>query len=98
MNVNVSNTDGNLVLKPEGRLDSFTAGDFEEVINKELNEDVKSLTIDLEKVDFVSSKGIRVLVSTYKNMNGREMKIEGANNSIKEVLKLSGLAKIFNIE
>jgi len=98
MTINTSMTDGNLLVKLDGRLDSSTAGELEETFAKVISSEIKSLTIDLSNVDFISSKGLRVLVSAYRNMDGRDMVLEGVNTSIMEVLKLSGLLKIFTVK
>jgi len=97
MNIEKINKDGNITLIPDGRLDSLTAGEFEEVVNDALSWDFNSLTIDMKGVDFVSSKGLRVLVGAYKKLNGKDMYLEHVNSSIMEVLKLSGLLKVFKI-
>jgi len=97
MTIEKVNNEGNLVITPIGRLDSLTAGDLEAVFNEEITDGVKSLTVNLKNVDFVSSKGLRVLVGAYKKLDGREMILNNVNSSITEVLKLSGLLKIFTI-
>lgn len=98
MKINVFNENGLLTFNLEGRLDSTTAGDLETSFENELNENVNGLCVDLSLVDFVSSKGLRVLVAAYKKMAGRPMKIEKCNASVKEVFRLSGLQKIFDIQ
>lgn len=95
MKIDVKNSDGELFIKPEGTLDSVTSTELEEVLAKELTDDVKSLRFDFSGVDFISSKGLRVLVAAYRKMNGRKMQIENMNDSVQEVLRLSGLLKVF---
>lgn len=95
MNIEVLNEKEMLTVTLNGRLDSTTAGQLEDTFNTELNENVKALTVDLGQVDFVSSKGLRVLVGAYKALNGREMIISGANPSVMDVLRMSGLLKVF---
>jgi len=97
MNIQKANKDGNITLTPDGRLDSLTAGDFENAVNDALGWDINSLTIDLKDVDFVSSKGLRVLVGAYKKLDGKDMYLEHVNSSVMEVLKLSGLLKVFKV-
>lgn len=96
MVIEKENKNGNLIVAPDGRLDSLTAGEFENLLNQEINDELKSLTVDLAKVDFVSSKGLRVLVGAYKKLSGRKMILNNANSSVMEVLKISGLLKIFS--
>ncbi len=97
MKIDQSNLNGHLILKPEGRLDSTTAGELDEVISSELTDATASLTIDFKGIDFISSKGLRVLVSAYRKLGGKEMILENVNESVMDVLKLSGLMKVFTI-
>jgi len=97
MEIKKTLTEGALVLAPLGRLDSMTAGDLETAVEETVNEEVEKLTFDLEEVDFVSSKGLRVLVSAYRKMNGKPVALEHVNPSVMEVLKLSGLLKVFTV-
>ena len=88
---------GDLLVKLTGRLDSTTAGNLEETFSTALNDSVRSLTIDLEEVDFISSKGLRVLVGAYKTLGRKGLTLTGANSSVSEVMRLSGLNRIFKI-
>jgi len=97
MTTEIRRNDGNLTVVLSGRLDSTTSGELEEILKKELDGEVSSLTVDLERVDFISSKGLRVLVGAYQTLNGKEMTLSGANSSIKELLRMSGLLKIFTV-
>jgi len=81
-----------------GRLDSATAGELEERINAELTPETGELTIDLREVDFISSKGLRVLVAAYHMLESKKVTLIDANASIQEVLRLSGLLKIFTVK
>ena len=90
--------DGNtLVIIPEGRLDSTTSDEFANFINCSFTDEIENLNLDFSGVDFISSKGLRVLVSLYKNLNGRTLTITGANSSVSEVFRVSGLSPIFNL-
>lgn len=97
MTIDSTNDNNNLIVTLNGRLDSSTAGDFETFINKELNDEVASLRFNFADVDYISSKGLRILVAAFKKLNGRPMFIENANASVKEILRLSGLLKVFNV-
>lgn len=95
MTVEVLKNNGALTVNLNGRLDSTTAGQLEDTFKSELDENVTSLTVDLSQVDFISSKGLRVLVGAYKTLDGKEMTLAGANQSVTDVLRMSGLLKIF---
>ena len=87
-----------LTVAPQGRLDSATSGDFESFLQESFTKEFEELVLDFAEVDFISSKGLRVLVSQYKNLQGRKMKIINANATVVEVLRLSGLLKYFAVE
>lgn len=98
MEINQNKSDNILTIEPVGRLDSATSGEFQEVLEREFTEGIQKLVIDFSKVDFISSKGLRVLVSTYKSLNGREMEIINTNDAVQEVFRLSGLLKVFTVK
>ena len=91
--------DGNaLTLALEGRLDTMTAPELEEVLKNSL-EGVEALTFDLGKLDYISSAGLRVLLSAQKAMNQQgAMKVKNANEMILEVFEVTGFCDILTIE
>lgn len=93
----IKNENG-LIVTPHGRLDSATSGEFADSIDRGFTDDCKTLVINFEDVDFISSKGLRVIVSAYKNLNGRKMEIIGANPAVLDVLRLSGLMKVIDVK
>lgn len=98
MNIDINNKNDVLTVILDGRLDSNTAGELDEVLNKELKPETKALVVDMKKVDFVSSKGIRVLVASYRKIESKDITIANANDSIKEIFRISGLLRIFKFE
>lgn len=97
MTINTSRNGNELTVSPEGRLDSTTSGELQETLEAYFTEEVGKLILNFEGVDYISSKGLRILVSVYKSLNGREMEIVNANDSVLEVFRLSGLDKTFSI-
>ena len=88
----------NLTVQLEGRLASDTADDLTEALEGEDLGSLEALTFDMQNVDFISSKGIRVLVASQKQLpQGVQLTVAHANAPVLEVLKLSGLTKFFNI-
>ena len=81
-----------------GRLDSMTSDSFSEWLKTNFTDDTKHLILDFSGIDFISSKGLRVLITVYKSLNGRTMEIINANDSVLEVFRLSGLLNIFTIK
>ena len=91
--------DGNaLTLALEGRLDTMTAPQLEAAL-KEALPGVEALTFDLEKLDYISSAGLRVLLSAQKAMNQQgTMKVVHANDMILEIFEVTGFSDILTIE
>ena len=98
MNI-VKNTNGTaLTLALEGRLDTTTAPELETVVKNELG-DVKALTFDLGKLEYISSAGLRVLLSAQKIMNKQgEMTVTGCSEEIMEIFEVTGFSDILNIQ
>lgn len=87
--------DHHLTIVPSGQIDSATSSLLQECIEKQFTTDITRLTLDFTAVDFISSKGLRILVSTYKNLNGRTMEVVNANTAVTEVFRLSGVLTLF---
>lgn len=87
-----------LNLALEGRLDTMTAPQLDAVL-KEALPGVEALTFDLEKLDYISSAGLRVLLSAQKAMNQQgAMKVKNANEMILEIFEVTGFCDILTIE
>ena len=90
--------DDALTLELEGRLDTNAAGDLEKVLKDELDY-IDSLVFDMEKLDYVSSAGLRVLLFALKSMKGRgEMKLIHVSEPIMEIFEVTGFSDILTIE
>lgn len=91
--------DGNkLDMIIEGRLDTITAPALEASIKESIT-GVEKLTLDFEKLEYLSSAGLRVLLSTQKIMNKQgEMVIRNVNETIAEIFDITGFCDILNIE
>mgnify|MGYP002626709185 CR=1 FL=1 len=62
-------------------------------------DDVAALTLDFEKLDYISSAGLRVLLSAQKKMNTKgEMKLTHVNDTIMEIFEVTGFSDILTIE
>ena len=87
-----------LVVSLEGRLDTTTAPDLEAALKESLSS-VKDLTMDFAKLDYISSAGLRVLLSTQKIMAKQgSMRIIHVNDTIMEVFEITGFVDILTIE
>lgn len=92
-------TDGEkLVIEIEGRLDTSTSPQLESEIKSSLT-GIKDLTVDITKLEYISSAGLRVLLSAQKAMNKQgNMTVKGANEAIMEIFEVTGFIDILNIE
>ena len=97
MEFDLLNRDGVVTISPNGRIDSATSGEFSSFIGENFKEESKKLILNFENVDFISSVGLRIIVSVYKNLCGREMQIINANTAVEEVFRLSGIMKIISV-
>lgn len=82
----------------EGRLDTMTAPELEAELKGSLDA-ANSLTLDFAKLDYISSAGLRVLLSAHKAMSGKGgMKVTNVNEVVREVFDVTGFADILTIE
>ena len=82
----------------EGRLDTMTAPELEAALNESVK-NAETLTMDFSKLDYISSAGLRVLLSAHKAMSAKGgMKVKNVNEIVQEVFEVTGFADILNIE
>lgn len=98
MTINKNLNGSELTLGLEGRLDTTTAPELETVIQNELS-DVKELVFDFKNLEYISSAGLRVLLSAQKIMNKNgKMKIINVNDMITEIFEVTGFIDILTVE
>ena len=86
-----------LTIAPEGRLDTMTAPQLESELRSSL-EGMTELVFDLEKLVYISSAGLRVLLSAQKTMNKQgTMVLKNVRPEIMEILEITGFADILTI-
>ena len=87
-----------LTIALEGRLDTMTAPELEAELNSSLK-NADSLVLDFSKLNYISSAGLRVLLSAHKTMSGKGgMKVRNVNEIVQEVFDVTGFADILDIE
>ena len=93
------NLNGNsLTLNLAGRLDTTTAPELEAVVDNSLA-GVQELVLDMEKLEYISSAGLRVILKAQKLMNSKgSMKLIHVNDTIMEVFDITGFVDILTIE
>ena len=98
MTINTEKNNETLTLKIEGRLDTTTAPVLEQTIQEEADA-VKDLILDMEKLNYISSAGLRVLLATQKKMNKiGTLRLINVCDAVMEVFEMTGIADILVIE
>lgn len=100
MTINKNLEGEKMVVAIEGRLDTTTAPSLDAELNQSSDlAAVKELVFDFEKLEYVSSAGLRVLLATQKTMNTHgKMVIKNVNDAIMEVFEITGFSDILTIE
>ena len=87
-----------LTVTLEGRLDTTTAPELETVVKENL-EGIESLSFDFAKLEYISSAGLRVLLSAQKIMNKQgSMVVRNSSEEVKEIFEVTGFSDILTIE
>ena len=98
LNINKSVEGGKAVFNLEGRLDTATAPELEQALTEVLP-GLEELTLDFEKLDYISSAGLRVLLTAQKQMSKQGwMKVIHVNETIMDVFEITGFSDILTIE
>ena len=98
MKITSTMNDKELNIALEGRLDTVTAPDLEREL-KEKMDDADKLTFDFTNLEYISSAGLRVLLSSHKAMSKRGgMKVTNVNEVVSEVFEVTGFSDILTIE
>ncbi len=97
LNIEKTLENGTAVFALEGRLDTSTAPELEQAL-REVLDGVKNLTLDFRKLDYVSSAGLRVLLSAQKIMNKQgEMKLIHVSEAVMEIFEVTGFSEILTV-
>ena len=98
LTINKTQEGSKLAVMLEGRLDTTTAPDLEKALGESFD-GVTELVMDFEKLDYISSAGLRVLLSAQKVMNKQgSMRVIHVNGAIMEILEVTGFTDILTIE
>ena len=98
MKITKSQNGTQLNIAVEGRMDTTTAPELEKELRESLD-GVTELTLDFSKLDYISSAGLRVLLSAHKTMRDKgSMKVTNANEIVQEVFDVTGFSDILTIE
>ena len=98
LNINKTMEEGKACLALAGRLDTTTAPELEQAL-KDVLTDAKELKLDFSALEYISSAGLRVLLSAQKFMNKQgQMRIAHVNDTVMEIFEVTGFADILTIE
>jgi anti-sigma B factor antagonist len=98
LNIQTNKTADTLSVTLEGRLDTTTAPQLESTLKKEIGS-AKALDFDFSALEYLSSAGLRVLLSAQKVMNKQgSMKIHHVSETIMEIFEVTGFTDILTIE
>jgi anti-sigma B factor antagonist len=88
------------LIEADGRVDSTTADVLGNALNQAIEDGKRQLVLDLSKVEYMSSAGLREMVSALKRVKGPtggDLRLASPSERVKEVLDLAGLDEIFEI-
>ncbi len=99
MNIIIDRNGKELEVSVEGRLNTLTSPELEEQLEEAL-EDTEKLIFNFEKLDYISSSGLRVLLSAIKEIDsqGGETILKNVNQKIMDVFEVTGLTNALTIE
>ena len=98
MDVSFKNSGDELTVVLSGRLDTLTSPELEKELSGKLG-GIKKLIFDFSKLEYISSAGLRVLLTAQKSMNIQgSMVIKYVNEEINEIFDVTGFSNILSIE
>lgn len=99
MEVTTDRKDATLIAAVDGRIDSATAREFEEVLSAAIAKDDKAVIVDLGALSYISSAGLRAILLIAKGLWKRDAQFAvcALSESVDETFKLAGFDKIIKI-
>ena len=98
MTIEIKKNDQETIIEIVGRLDTITAPALDKTINEDIG-DTQNLVLDVKGMEYISSAGLRVLLSAQKKMQKiGSMKVVNVCEAVMEVFEMTGFADILVIE
>jgi anti-sigma B factor antagonist len=98
MTIEIKKNTAETIIEIVGRLDTVTAPTLEKTIQEEIG-NLKTLILDMKDLEYISSAGLRVLLSAQKNMQKiGTMKVVNVSEAVMEVFDITGFTDILTIE
>jgi anti-sigma B factor antagonist len=96
----MNNENGNIIITLEGKLDALTSQGFEKELEGILA-DAQALTLDVEKLEYISSAGLRTILAAQQYMEEKDLpdvKVININEVVAEVFSVTGFDKLVEAE
>ena len=99
MKIAVTEKNQTTVVALEGKLDTNASADFEAELNARVDAGASRILVDLGRVDFITSSGLRVLLATAKRLriSGGELFVCSLNKTVREVFDISGIGSLLRV-
>jgi anti-sigma B factor antagonist len=99
MEINIRESDNIKIMDLNGNLDTNTAPDVESQLSRLIDKGTNNILINLEKLEYISSAGLRVFLATGKRIKsvGGKFELCHLNETVQEVFDMSGFSTILNV-
>ena len=100
MKVEITQTDNQVMVTLEGRLDTVTSSEFEKNLTPYFSTEGIQLVLDCNSMEYISSAGLRVVLMTHKNITakGGQFIIRNLNKEVRSIFDMTGFSRILTIE
>ena len=100
MEVKILDQNGEKVVVIEGRVDTVTASDLEMKVSPIWGTPAITMVFDCEKLEYLSSSGLRIILSAHKQVTAKGGKfiLRNLNREVRSVIDLTGFSRILTIE
>lgn len=99
INIQIEEDQGASIVRIEGRMDAASAPILERKLAEKIDEGKIKLVLDFAKVDYLSSAGMRLLLSTTKKLKGGKggLHLCSVTEEVMEIIKMAGFERIIQI-
>ena len=100
MKVEISQTDNQVMVSIEGRLDTVTSSEFEKTVSPYFTTPAIELVLNCAAMEYISSAGLRVVLMAHKSITAKGGKfiIRNLNNEVRSVFDMTGFSRILTIQ
>jgi len=100
MDISIEKKQNLLAIAVAGRLDTVNSGEFQKKVDESMDATVTDVTVDCSALEYISSSGLRVFMTLYKRTapKGGKVTLTRLTPQVGEVLNITGMATLFNIE